>query len=247
MSIIDIIKNIKPSEILVFMLDNRDIEKNSFIKHSIQINRHYCNRYNFDFVFNDIPKTNRHPSWYKINKSIDLINQNNKYKLWVYIDTDCIFYNHKINLIDYVQHSSYHSDTDKQNADIIFLVDLPYHRAKPCAGFFIFNTKAKSVFEHWNYQDPGIYINEHPWEQEILKHNYTQYKSAMINDWMFRIKKKDQFLVHITGNGRKKPNQKDKYRAKFFENFVNQQMITQDKNATREELFDIVFRDIKQQ
>jgi hypothetical protein len=144
-----------------------------------------------------------------------------------------------------LQHSRYIDDINKQNADIIFLADLPYNRDKPCAGFFIFNIEAKSVFEHWNHQDPGIYVNEHPWEQAILYHNYTKYKSAIINDWMFRIKKFDQFLVHVSGNGRKKPNQKDRYRAKFFQNFIDQQMYIKDINTTTEHLLDTVFNNVK--
>ena len=134
--------------ILVFMSDNRKLEKNirsaEYNSLAAAINYEYCKKYNYDFIYyrpylNDKdtiklencidPNTNklRHSAWSKLLSTSLALKLN--YDYVVYIDSDCIFKDFNQSLKDFIM-----PHTKK---DIIFLNNKPWGSDKPCSGFYV--------------------------------------------------------------------------------------------------------------
>jgi hypothetical protein len=202
---------IKRSNILVFMSDNRclnpDISNADYNSLAAVINHSYCQTYNIDFiyykphlgentnsVFNCLdPNTNelRHASWSKLLSSKKALTLG--YEYVVYIDSDCIFKDIKIDLDAFIKKN--------YTKDIIFINNKPENFDKPCAGFFILKNTADNlefVKDWYNYKLPTK-NKLHAWEQDVLHLIYKQYNMAIVDSTMFS-EEKGQFLRHISSH-----------------------------------------------
>jgi len=156
-------------KILVFMSDNRPIDSNihtaNYNSLVAYINKAYCNKHGYDFVYIqpyyknpelltlDVCKDSngkfRHASWAKLLATQHCYNTMS-YDYVVYIDSDCIFKNFDISLESVITNPIY------KDINIIYASNLPWHQL-PCAGFFIMkvNNETKKFIESWyNYNLP---------------------------------------------------------------------------------------------
>lgn len=223
------------SRILVFMSDNRNLEK-SLIKANYNslvasINNEYCKIHKYDFLYyrpylvnkeetkllnckNPITNTNRHCSWSKL-LSTSLALQLD-YDYVVYIDSDCIFKDFNQSLEEFMR-----PYTDK---DIIFLNSKPWGDTMPCAGFYIckVNEYTKKFLHDWyNYNIPGKDIN-HPWEQDALWRFFKKYNIGIIDSWMFK-EKDQQYLRHVC-------SPEGHNRIPYFTSFLKSKNISYENN-----------------
>lgn len=212
-------------KILVFMSDNRILEKNietaNYNSLTASINYEYCKNHNYDFIYyrpylddiNNIvlnncidPNTNteRHAAWSKL-LSTKLALQLN-YDYIVYIDSDCIFKNWNI-YIEYIIKIGI-------NNDIIFFNNQPWNLNLPCSGFYICknNLNTKKFLNDWYNTNISQNNISHAWEQNSLWAILSNYNIGLVDSLMF-FEEDNQFLRHIGSC-----NSTD--RIPYFQNFI---------------------------
>jgi hypothetical protein len=226
------------NNILILMSDNRgvssDIDSSDYNSLTSLINLNYAKKHNYDFLYlnpllgdktellNCFSPTNelRHSAWSKLLSMIKIISEKKDYDYIVYVDSDCIFYNQSLTVMDYLtQSKNISSNSLDFNSDIIFMNNQPWQFSMPCSGFFIVrpNISTLNFFKKWyiNNNEPK-YNTKHIWEQYCL-HVYLlpneKISIEIIDDWMFR-EKKNQFLRHI---GSEEKNN----RISFFKEYIS--------------------------
>ena len=110
----------------------------------------------------------------------------------VYIDSDCIFYNHNVLLENYIR------KLDLSNKNILFFDDKPWSENRPSSGFFILKNNVDSIefLKKW-WEVNSTYYLKHPFEQAVLYNSYFINKIELINEWQFRLLSNNQFLFHV--------------------------------------------------
>lgn len=217
-------------KVLILMTDSRPLCNNLDIAdyNSLVacINYKYAERHNYKFLYMNPKNRNvsgnrpgsrgglncaslsgnpRHSSWSKILSTIKTIINYSDYDFLIYIDSDCIFNNFDMNVIDYLTFSKNINDKKLDlTKDIFFLNNNPFNPDLPCAGFYIakINKNVLEFMKLWYFNED--YPNNdifHPWEQNVLFHsihndNTLNTKYEVINDWMFR-ELEGQYLRHI--------------------------------------------------
>ena len=161
-------------KILVFMSDNRLLNNNKetsvYSSLVASINKTYCDKYNYDFIYyvpyyrnqndNNVnmcidPNSEnlRHASWAKLLSALESMKKSYDYVL--YIDSDCCFSNMDISIESIIE--------NYKNNDIIFYSNNPWHPSLPCGGFFICknNIDTQNFIRYWfNYKNPTHTSNE---------------------------------------------------------------------------------------
>lgn len=222
-------------KILVFMSDNRKLDKNfdtaEYNSLTTSINYEYCKKYNYDFIYyrpylddsetiklyNCIDTNNdaeRHAAWSKILSTSLALELN--YDWVVYIDSDCIFKNFDQSLEDFIK--------PYIEKNIIFLNDKPWNYYKPNSGFFACNVSniTKEIMRDWYCVDIPTNNKIHPWEQNALRKIYLKYDVKIVDSWMFK-ETDDQFLRHLC-------HIESKNRISYFKDFIITNKIDHSKN-----------------
>jgi hypothetical protein len=230
------------SKILILMSDNRDlsndIDESDYNSLTAVINYSYAKKMNYDFLYvrpglnNEYPTNNclspknelRHSAWSKLLTSIKIINEYPQYDYVVYIDSDCIFYDNNLSIVDYISKSNVINGVGVMDSNIIFLNDNPWNSKLPCSGFYIYknNNESKKMFEQWYQTDDPRHNLKHIWEQNSLYINLNDFmnKISVIDDWMFE-ERPSQFLRHIGTHERLK-------RISFFNQVIETNGIKND-------------------
>lgn len=134
--------------ILVLQSDDRDQNQEGYHSYCSKINQLYCEKYGYDYHYEKVTPYNRHPSWFKLPFCIEMIDKHGTdYDYYVYIDSDCIFKDFDRSIEYYIESVDYVSK--KSDAHITFLNDQPWDKFLPCAGFFIFTSQNKEMFQDW--------------------------------------------------------------------------------------------------
>jgi len=207
-------------KVCVIMSDNRVLTHNkTYYSNAAVINYTYAKKNGYDFLYytpalpsnmntdknvncyNSLLNQYRAPSWSKLLSIWDILQLD--YDTIVYIDSDCIFIDHSINIDTYINNAKYIKGTS--NSEIIFLVDKPTRDDYPCAGFIILkkNDNVKNAIKKWwNFNIP-----EHntiwTYEQAALDKMINEKDKciipylAIIDDLMF-LQKDGQFIRHVT-------------------------------------------------
>ena len=174
-----------------------------------EVNRRFCERVGWDFryeqyqlpkrpwgslsAFSRSARQHRAASWVKILAVLRAFELGHDLVVW--IDSDCIFYNHDADWESIIRHF------DLPDVDFLSWVDRPFYAEQFCAGFFIVrNTDhIKAMFiDAWNR--PSEYSWKHVYEQSELNKVVTAWPSSqfrLIDEPMFRIEDSDQKLLHI--------------------------------------------------
>lgn len=213
------------------MSDNRNLDTNinsaGYNSLVAAINKEYCKRRNYDFVYyrpylnnsSDIslyncidPNTGdqRHASWSKLLSTSKLLESS--YDYIVYIDSDCIFKDFNQSLENFFQPYSQYQ--------ILFLNNKPCHNDNlPCAGFYALrvNDYTKQFVRDWYAVNMRHKNRDHAWEQDALWQLYTRYNVGIIDSWMFR-EVDGQFLRHIHSFD-------NSSRIPYFRSFIGQKSI----------------------
>ena len=129
------------SKILIIMSDNRGLSNtlnnSNYNSLTASINYSYAKKMGYDFLYirpglNDEYPTNncfspknelRHSSWSKLLTSIKIIDEYPQYDYVVYIDSDCIFYDNNLSILDYISKSNIVNGVGVMDSNIIFLND----------------------------------------------------------------------------------------------------------------------------
>lgn len=198
--------------ILVLQSDDRDQNQEGYHSYCSKINQLYCKKHGYDYHYEKVVPTNRHPSWLKLPFCISMIEMyEDRYDYYVYVDSDCIFKDFGRSIEYYIENVDYMSK--KTDAQISFLNDQPWDNTLPCAGFFIFTSKNKEMFQNWWSIQLPDYDLVHPFEQKALYTKLGQYNFNLIDDWMF-VEVQGQFLRHIGSN-------EGHLRLPYFKEFYN--------------------------
>jgi len=228
--------------ILIFMSDNRIIEKESEKEKATYnslvaaINYEYCKKHNYDFiyyrpylddkniinVYNCIDfntNTRRHAAWSKILSTTMALDLN--YDYVVNIDSDCIFkdFNHKLEYL-------INKFIDKP---IIFFNNKPWGDDVPCSGFYILKVSAytKQFCHEWYNINIPSYNKKHAWDQDGLWHIFRNYNMVIVDTMMFR-ETQQQLLRHVGSCD--ETNTIPRFREKYFMEFINTHYIDYDAN-----------------
>jgi hypothetical protein len=135
----------KPQKVLVF--HSVAYTKNpDYMKHSTKINKHYCDKWGYDFKIINHKLSEMPPYWLRVKDLISLLNTT-KYDIICYIDIDAIFYDHSLSIQDVF---SYVNKTSGQNYDMI-LGDERHSKRLLNTGFFLVkNTQwIKNLAKTW--------------------------------------------------------------------------------------------------
>jgi hypothetical protein len=196
-------------KVLIFMSDNRPVstklESAEYNSLSAAINYEYSKKHGYDFIYyrpylhntsvielynclNPNSKETRHAAWSKLLSSQKALES--PYDYVVYLDSDCIFYNHSLKLEDYIK-----PYLDKS---ILFLNDYPFSKENPCSGFYIckVNDISKGFFKEWYSYNLPEKDKEHAWEQNALYKLLPRDFIQIIDDVMFE-EKEGQYIRHI--------------------------------------------------
>jgi hypothetical protein len=225
-------------KILVFMSDNRNFEDKDFVKMTAAINKEYCKRHNYDFLYyqpylegEDSPILNcldpntgelRHAAWSKVlatKKALSL-----DYDYIVYLDSDCVFNDFDKRIESVIeQHSS---------ANLIFFRDyVSCERGLlPNSGFYICKVcdDSRSFINEWYNVDSGEFNTKNSWDQSGLWKIYSFDQSVITLDvWQFHPAifpdRPTQFIRHITGG-------EDHFRIPFFTEVIESKKISVHEN-----------------
>ena len=194
-------------KILLFMSDNRKLEKNyadaGYYSVTAAINYEYCKKHGYDFVYyrpylddpdtislyNCVDTNNyelRHASWSKILCTLDVFQRGHDYVM--FIDSDCIVKDFEKRLEDYI--------TPYDGKDLIFSNNAPWCPEKPCCGLYICKNTAYAkdfLKALYNVNIPEFNRN-HAWEQEAIYTIYKKYDMVLFdNELMFQEREKQMF------------------------------------------------------
>lgn len=225
-------------KILVFMSDNRNFEDQLYVKLTAAINKEYCKKHNYDFLYyqpylegEDSPILNcldpntlelRHAAWSKIlatKKALSL-----DYDYVVYLDSDCVFNDFDKRIESVIE--------EHPSANLIFFRDyISEERGLlPNSGFYICKVcdDSRSFINDWYNVDSREFNTKHSWDQSGLWKIYRfDDKVVTTHDFMFHPSVFPdlpiQLLRHITWGERH-------HRILFFTEVINSKNIPVDEN-----------------
>lgn len=191
------------------MSDNRKLEEEeTYYSLAAATNYAYCKQHGYDFIYyvpysstnvraidtTVDPNTGapRHASWSKIISAMRAVELYD-YDYVVYIDSDCIFRNFSAPLESII--SQYLDKT------MIVWNDIPWHKDKPCAGFFILSSrnksKATSLLLEWYMYDLPEHNQGRLWEQVALCDMFITRQDIGMRDELMFYEQPGQFIRHI--------------------------------------------------
>ena len=187
-------------KICIVMLYTPNIS--SYSKITEQINRKYCNKWQYDFKLYDTLIPNKWATWSKLDAiKKTLLNYNYDYIFW--IDSDAFFNNQNIQLENFITTYDMYICDDLPN-------NLPgQHCIVNTGTMLIKNTKyMQDFFNIWlNYDGPYNYKPYH--EQTILdymiknnifncKNKIKIHKANIFNSIIYKFNN-DDFIIHMMG------------------------------------------------
>ena len=136
-------------------------------------------------------REHRAPTWIKlmaIDKAFD-----SGYDLVVWIDTDCVFYNHEADWDDLLGAA--------QSANIVAWRDKPFNPDQICAGFMLVRNTSEVrslIRELWIQPTPYAWVQFHEQSElnAFLKHAPSHWVK-MIDEPMFTLESESQRLLHV--------------------------------------------------
>lgn len=212
------------SKLSIITSDNRAIKQNSLnsLKYydlSFYINSAYCLNHGYQFSYFrmiDLTKNKNHlkkdtissyctktkltksPPWTKLLVIYENFLKKNDYI--VYLDSDCFFNNHKINIQAIIK------KLELQKKFGLFFNDGPWHKNLPNCGFMIFKNcefNRQLLREWWNTFT--LYNHVHPYEQKVFQKMWLRNYQNIQNKFILKKTSLQQsgpkkFLIHITAN-----------------------------------------------
>lgn len=204
------------SKVCVVMGDDRavitgDRAKNSYSSLAYEINRRFCEKNGWDFRYERyvLPKRpwgvwqgysrvaceHRAPTWIKLLAVHSSLQRDYDYVIW--IDSDCIFYNHD---------RSWDSILGKFSDPLLHLIgwmDKPFHADKFCAGFFIVrNSQEVRNMLKTVWLSSSRFSWAFPYEQHELNAFLAKSSSSFslfLDEPMFELKSPNQYVLHVAG------------------------------------------------
>jgi hypothetical protein len=219
-------------KILVFMSDNRSVLSESYVSYVAAINFEYCKKYGYDFtyyrpylkdkqtttLYNCIDPNSmnlRHAAWSKLLSTQLALTR--PYDYIVYIDSDCIFWDFRISLEQFL--------APYLDRDFVFTNDQPHNPMKPNTGFFAckVNERTKHNIRDWYNCNIPEYNTCHAYEQNGLWKILHTFSMHLVDMWVFY--ETGQFLRHISSfvNDERLP---------YFSTFIKKANIEYLKNIT---------------
>lgn len=220
------------------MSDNRKFEDKLYVKMTAAINREYCKKHNYDFLYyqpylegEESPVLNcldpntgelRYAAWSKIlatKKALSL-----DYDYVVYLDSDCIFNDFDRRIETIIE--------QRPSANVIFFRD--YVSAErgllPNSGFYICKVcdDSRSFVDEWYNVNIPEFNNKHYWDQTALWKIY-HFDEIIITlpESMFHPDvlpfEPTRFARHIIGG-------EDHFRIPFFTEVIDSKNIPVDEN-----------------
>jgi hypothetical protein len=223
------------SKIAIITSDNRDVKfnnkKNNYVELSALINLNYAIRNKCDFFFfkiiddfninylnkketlssySRLARSCKAASWVKLLTIYSALNLN--YKYIIYLDSDCIFNNQKININQIIRLL--------KKKQMLFYSDKPWNVDLPNCGFILLKNSYfnKSFIKSW-WQTFSLKNLTHPYEQFWLQKFWlnnsklVKKKIILLPDEICRLKNNKQFIFHMTSDFAKK-------RDHFFTNYA---------------------------
>lgn len=230
--------------ILVFMSDNRNFEDKLYVKLTAAINKEYCKRHNYEFLYyqpylegEESPILNcldpnslelRHSAWSKVlatKKALSL-----DYDYVVYLDSDCVFndFDRRIE----------RTILERPSANLIFFRDYVSEERGllPNSGFYICKVcdDSKSFVDDWYNVNAPEFNRNHSWDQSGFWKIYCfDEKVVTLCDFMFHPSVfpdiPTQFVRHITGG-------EDHFRIPFFTEMIDLKNIPVEDNINNIEV-----------
>lgn len=183
--------------------------RQSYPSLAFEINRIFCEKKGWDLRYEQyqLPKTwfgtlpaysssagqVRAASWVKllaVQRALEL-----GYEFVVWIDSDCIFYNHDADWDEIM------SNFDQPEVLFLSWLDRPFYHDQFCAGFFIVrsDSQVKSLLRSiWNA--PSEYSWKHVYEQSALNEALRKWPKSsviLVDEPMFSLEESHQKLLHI--------------------------------------------------
>ena len=150
-------------KICVIMFYDDNIKSYGEINYNI--NKLYCEKYNFDIILSKEKKyTNRHSAWERLPLLLENIS---KYDYLIWIDADAFFYNDSNNIEDIINKN--------RNINFIFSKDIGNNNIN--TGIFIVKNSEYSIKFLTKWVDEELYrINPYPgwWDQGLLIYMFKQ-------------------------------------------------------------------------
>jgi hypothetical protein len=234
----------KIDKILVFQLGSYKVVP-EFAELSKLINKKYCEKYGYDYVYIDHPIDYLPPYWLRVDDLHNYLNDN-KYDLVVYLDLDAIFYDFSVSI---EQLLSYIDPTNKY--DIFIGKDLNVTIVN--SGVFMFrntevgkqiasewldmclNTKkelvdrcATWIYDNNKWSCPGCKWAGKNYEQGALEDLWKKYrkyfavlKYEFISNMDINV---NSFVLHLMASD-------DDYRTKIFDDFIKNNFTPSNSNS----------------
>jgi hypothetical protein len=201
-------------KVCVVMGDDRPVREGaqtatSYPSLAYEINRRFCASKNWDFryecyglpsrpwgswsAYSRSARQHRAASWVKIFAVLRALELGYEFVIW--IDSDCIFYNHSADWSDVME------SFDRPELQFLSWVDRPFYHDQFCAGFFIVRSSEaiqRLLCELWT--QPSDYSWKHVYEQSELNSRIKCWSPAeytIIDEPMFRLEVEDQRLLHL--------------------------------------------------
>lgn len=174
-----------------------------------EINRRFCASKNWDFryecyvlpsrpwgswsAYSRSARQHRAASWVKIFAVLRALEIGYEFVIW--IDSDCIFYDHNADWSDVME------SFDRPELQFLSWVDRPFYHDQFCAGFFIVRSSEaiqRLLCELWT--QPSDYSWKHVYEQSELNSRIKRWSPAeysIVDEPMFRLEVEDQRLLHL--------------------------------------------------
>jgi hypothetical protein len=223
------------SKIAIITSDNRDVKfnnkKNNYVELSALINLNYAIRNKCDFFFfkiiddfninylnkketlssySRLARSCKAASWVKLLTIYSALKLN--YEYIIYLDSDCIFNNQKININQIIRLL--------KKKQMLFYSDKPWNINLPNCGFILLKNSYfnKSFIKSW-WQTFSLKNLTHPYEQFWLQKFWlnnsklVKKKIILLPDEICRLKNNKQFIFHMTSDFAKK-------RDHFFTNYA---------------------------
>jgi hypothetical protein len=174
-----------------------------------EINRLFCESRSWDFryeryqlpsrpwgrlsAFAHKPRQHRAASWIKLLAVYKVLELGYDFVVW--IDSDCIFYDHDANWDSILE------NFDQSDLQFLSWVDRPFFTDQFCAGFFVVRNSdivRRMLVDLWN--DPSEYSWKHVFEQSALNRFFKSKPSEwslIIDEPMFQLEEPSQKLLHI--------------------------------------------------
>jgi hypothetical protein len=186
--------------------------RDSYPSLTYEINRRFCEHAGWDFRYElyRLPKRpwgslaaycssarqHRASSWLKllaVSRALDL-----GYEQVLWIDSDCIFYNHEADWSDFV--AMFRPD----GVRIAGWIDRPYFTDQICAGFFgVQNCDEVRSLLSSIWTRPAATSVVHPYEQAELVADLRQRPAGwyhLVDEPMFSLEDRNQRILHVASN-----------------------------------------------